>query len=481
MARADWEVIIGLEVHAQLLTASKIFCGCSTRFGAEPNSQTCPVCLAMPGALPVLNERAVEFAVRAGLATGCTIREHSVFARKNYYYPDLPKGYQISQYDLPLCEKGRLVIDTPQGEKTVGITRIHMEEDAGKNNHDPAGGPSRVDLNRAGVPLVEIVGEPDLRSSEEAAEYLKALRDVVVYLGINDGNLEEGSFRCDANVSVRKVGEAGFRNRVELKNINSFRYVRQAIDYEVGRQIGVWEEGGTVVTETRLFDPQKGVTRAMRSKEEAKDYRYFPEPDLLPLVVSQAWIEKIRGSLPELPRAKAARFCSEYGLSAYDAGVLVAEKAVADWFEAAVTAYGGSAKTVANWVINEILRLVKDSREGGIAASKVTPEKLAGLLRLLDERRINAAGAKAILEDVHGTGAEPADVMKARGLEQVSDTGAITAAVDKVIAANPDQVEKYKGGKKNLLGFFMGQAMKELKGQGDPKAVTDVIKSRLGD
>lgn len=480
MARADWEVIIGLEVHAQLLTASKIFCGCSTRFGAEPNSQTCPVCLAMPGALPVLNERAVEFAVRAGIATGCTIREHSVFARKNYFYPDLPKGYQISQYDLPLCEKGRLVIDTPQGEKTVGITRIHMEEDAGKNTHDPAGGPSRVDLNRAGVPLIEIVGEPDLRSSEEAAEYLKALRDVVVYLGINDGNLEEGSFRCDANVSVRKVGEAGFRNRVELKNINSFRYVRQAIDYEVGRQIGVWEEGGTVVTETRLFDPQKGVTRAMRSKEEAKDYRYFPEPDLLPLMVSQAWIEKIREALPELPRAKAARFCSAYGLSAYDAGVLVAEKAVADWFEAAVAAYGGSAKTVANWVINEILRLVKDSREG-IAASRVTPGKLAGLLRLLDERRINAAGAKAILEEVHGTGAEPADVMKARGLEQVSDTGAITAAVDKVIAANPDQVEKYKAGKKNLLGFFMGQAMKELKGQGDPKVVTDAIKARLGD
>jgi len=480
MARADWEVIVGLEVHAQLLTASKIFCGCSTRFGAEPNSQTCPVCLAMPGSLPVLNERVVEFAIRAGLGTGCTINEHSIFARKNYYYPDLPKGYQITQYDRPLCENGRLVIDTPDGEKTVGITRIHLEEDAGKNTHDPAGGPSRVDLNRAGVPLIEIVGEPDLRSSEEAAEYLKALRDVVVYLGVNDGNLEEGSFRCDANVSVRKVGETTLRNRVELKNINSFRYVRQAIDYEVGRQIGIWEEGGTVVTETRLFDPQKGVTRAMRTKEEAKDYRYFPEPDLLPLVVSEAWIEKIRGELPELPRAKAARFVSSYGLSPYDAGVLVASMQVADWFEEAVAAHGGSAKTVANWVINEILRLVKDSREG-IAASKATPEKLASLLRLLDERRINAAGAKAILEEVHGTGAEPAEVMKARGLEQVSDSGAIAAAVDKVIAANPDQVEKYRAGKKNLLGFFMGQAMKELKGQGDPKAVTEAIRARLGD
>ncbi|HEY0840002.1 MAG TPA: Asp-tRNA(Asn)/Glu-tRNA(Gln) amidotransferase subunit GatB, partial [Vulgatibacter sp.] len=363
MARADWEVIIGLEVHAQLLTESKIFCSCSTRFGAEPNSQTCPVCLAMPGALPVLNEKVVEFAIRAGVGTGCEIRRESVFARKNYFYPDLPKGYQISQYDKPLCENGRLVIDTPEGEKTVGITRIHLEEDAGKNTHDPAGGPSRVDLNRAGVPLIEIVGEPDLRSADEAAEYLKALRDVVVYLGINDGNLEEGSFRCDANVSVRKVGETALRNRVELKNINSFRYVRQAIEYEVGRQIGVWEDGGTVVTETRLFDPQKGITRSMRTKEEAKDYRYFPEPDLLPLVVSEPWIEKIRAELPELPRAKAARFVEQYGLSAYDAGVLVAERSLADWYEAAVAAYGGSAKTVANWLINEILRLVKDSRE----------------------------------------------------------------------------------------------------------------------
>ncbi|HWV39622.1 MAG TPA: Asp-tRNA(Asn)/Glu-tRNA(Gln) amidotransferase subunit GatB [Vulgatibacter sp.] len=480
MARADWEVIVGLEVHAQLLTDTKIFCGCSTRFGAPPNSQTCPVCLAMPGSLPVLNERAVEFAIRAGLGTGCTIRGRSVFARKNYYYPDLPKGYQITQYDLPLCEDGHLIIDTPGGEKRVGITRIHLEEDAGKNTHDPAGGPSRVDLNRAGVPLIEIVGAPDLRSSEEAAEYLKALRDVVVYLGINDGNLEEGSFRCDANVSVRKVGETTLRNRVELKNINSFRYVRQAIDYEVGRQIGIWEDGGTVVTETRLFDPQQGVTRSMRTKEEARDYRYFPEPDLLPLVVSESWIEKIRAELPELPRAKAARFVSCYGLSSYDAGVLVAERAVADWFEAAVAAYGGSAKTVANWVINEVLRLVKDSREG-IAASKASPAALASLLRLLDERRINAAAAKAILEEVHGTGADPARVMKSRGLEQVSDLGAIAAAVDRVLDANPDQVERYKAGKKNLLGFFMGQAMRELKGQGDPKAVTEALKARLGD
>ena len=480
MSRADWEPVIGLEVHAQLLTDTKIFCGCSTRFGAEPNTQTCPICLGMPGVLPVLNRRVVEFAIRAGLGTGCRIRRHSVFARKNYFYPDLPKGYQISQYDQPICEGGSLVIDTPEGEKRVGITRIHMEEDAGKNTHDPEGGPSRVDLNRAGVPLLEIVGEPDLRSSDEAVEYLKALRDILVYLGINDGNMEEGSFRCDANVSVRKRGETSFRNRVELKNINSFRFVKQAIEYEIDRQIEVWSEGGTVVTETRLFDTQKGVTRAMRSKEEAHDYRYFPEPDLLPLVVDEAWIERVRSELPELPREKAARFVREHGISPYDAGVLVADKAVADWYEAAVKAWGGEAKPVANWVINELLRLVKES-PGGIADTKVTPAALAAILRLLEERKINAAAAKVVLEEVHRTGEEPAAVVEAKGLGQVSDTGAIEAAADKVIAANPGEVQKYREGKKALLGFFMGQVMKELRGKGDPKLVTQVLKAKLGD
>ncbi len=479
-SRENWEVIIGLEVHAQMLTNTKIFCGCSTKFGAEPNTQTCPVCLGMPGVLPVLNGRVVEFALRAGLGTGCEIRRESVFARKNYFYPDLPKGYQISQFDLPICEHGHLVIDTPDGEKRVGITRIHMEEDAGKNTHDPEGGPSRVDLNRAGVPLLEIVGEPDLRSSDEAVEYLKALRDVVMYLGINDGNMEEGSFRCDANVSVRKRGEEKFRNRVELKNINSFRFVKQAIEYEIDRQIEVWEDGGNVVTETRLFDTQKGVTRAMRSKEEAHDYRYFPEPDLLPLRIDEAWIERVRGELPELPRPKAKRFASEHGISAYDAQVLVADQHVAAWYERAVAAYGKGAKPVANWVINELLRLVKDSPEG-IAASKATPEKLAGLLNLLDERKINAAAAKQVLEIVHGTGEDPAQVVEKQGLAQVSDTGAIESAADRVIAANPGQVEKYQGGKKNLLGFFMGQVMKELGGKGDPKLVTEVIKAKLGE
>jgi aspartyl-tRNA(Asn)/glutamyl-tRNA(Gln) amidotransferase subunit B len=478
MSVADWEPVIGLEVHAQLLTDTKIFCGCSTRFGAPPNSQTCPVCLGMPGVLPVLNRRVVEFAIRAGLGLGCEIHRESLFARKNYFYPDLPKGYQISQYDRPLCEHGRLTIDASGGEKVVGITRIHMEEDAGKNTHDPAGGPSRVDLNRAGVPLIEIVGEPDLRSSDEAVEYLKSLRDILVYLGVNDGNLEEGSFRCDANVSVRRKGEAEFRNRVELKNINSFRFVKQALEYEIARQVEVWESGGTVVTETRLFDHAVGVTRAMRSKEEAHDYRYFPEPDLLPLRVDGAWVEEIRRGLPELPRAKARRFVAEHGLSEYDAKVLVADRRVADFFEAAVAAYGKGAKPVANWVINEVLRLVKDSPEG-IDASKVTPAALARLLGILDAGKINNAAAKLVLEEVHGTGADPEAVVAEKGLAVVSDTGAIDAAVDKVIAENPGQAEKYRGGKKNLLGFFMGQVMKELGGKGDPKAVTAALKAKL--
>ncbi len=480
MALSDWEPVIGLEVHAQLLTRTKIFCGCPTTFGGAPNAHTCPVCLGMPGVLPVLNAKVVEFAIRAGLGTGCELRRESVFARKNYFYPDLPKGYQISQFDKPICEHGELVIDTPAGEKTVGITRIHMEEDAGKNTHDPEGGPSRVDLNRAGVPLLEIVGEPDLRSSDEAVEYLKALRDVVVYLGINDGNLEEGSFRCDANVSVRRKGETKLRNRVELKNINSFRYVKQAIEHEIARQVEVWESGGTIATETRLFDHEKGVTRAMRSKEEAHDYRYFPEPDLLPLRLSEAQIEEVRRTLPELPRAKAKRFVSQHGLSEYDAKVLVAERAVADFFEATVSAYGGAAKAVANWVINELLRLVKDAPEG-LAASKATPGSLAALLKLLDANQINAAAAKQVLEEVHRTGAAPADVVAAKGLAQVSDTGAVDAAVEAVLARNPGEVEKYKGGKKNLIGFFMGQVMRELGGKGDPKVVTAALKAKLGD
>lgn len=478
MAKGAWEVVIGLEVHAQLLTETKAFCSCSTTFGAEPNTQTCPICLALPGTLPVLNERVVEFGVRAGLGMGCEIRERSTFARKQYFYPDLPKGYQISQGDLPLCHDGALRIETKDGEKEIRIIRAHLEEDAGKNVHDPAGGPSRVDLNRSGMPLLEIVGAPDLRSSDDAVEYLKTLRTLLMYLGVNDGNLEEGSFRCDANVSVRKKGEEAFRTRVEVKNLNSFRFLKQAVDFEAKRQIEVWESGGEVEGETRLFDPGKGETRAMRTKDEAQDYRFFPEPDLPPLVVDDAFVRRVRESLPELPWAKARRFRDEHGLSAYDAGVLVSEKPLADYFEAAVSAYGKGAKPVANWVINEVLRLIKDSPEG-IAATKATPERLSALLHLLDDGRVNAPSAKSILEEVHATGQAPEAVMAAKGLEQVSDTGAIDAAVDEVIAAHPDEFAAYRSGKKALFGFFMGQAMRALKGQGDPKAITATLRAKL--
>ncbi len=477
MTESRWEPVIGLEVHAQLLTKTKIFCGCPTDFGAPPNAQTCPVCLGLPGVLPVLNARVVEFAVRAGLAVGCTIRRESVFSRKNYFYPDLPKGYQITQFERPICEGGSLVIDTPEGPRAIGLTRIHLEEDAGKSTHDPDGGPSRVDLNRAGVPLIEIVGEPELRNADEAVEYLKGLRDLLVYLGVNDGNLEEGSFRCDANVSIRRPGEP-LRNRVELKNINSFRYVKQAIEFELHRQAKVYESGGAIVTETRLFDHQKGETRSMRSKEEAHDYRYFPEPDLPPLRLTDAFIEAIRASLPELPRAKVERLVKEQGLSEYDAKVLAADRFVADFHEATLAAYGGAPKTVANWVINELLRLAKEAPEG-LRATQVTPATLAALLQLLDAGKLNAAAAKAVLEELHHEGGEPRQVMEERGLGLVSDTGAIEAAITEVLEANPEPLAKYRSGKTNLLGFFMGQVMKKLGSKGDPKLVTAALQKRL--
>src|SRR6266851_5431835 len=361
MSASDYESVIGLEVHAQLLTRSKIFCGCSTQFGAPPNHNTCPVCLGMPGVLPVLNKRVVEFAIRAGLALGCSIRKTSVWSRKNYFYPDLPKGYQITQYDLPICEKGRLTIDLDGKAREIRITRIHMEEDAGKSVHDAGGGESLVDLNRAGVPLLEIVSEPDIRSSEEAAEYLRTLREVLVYLGINDGNMEEGSFRCDANVSVRRKGASELGQRTELKNMNSFRFVRQAIDYEITRQIALLESGGKVVQETRLWDTQRNVSRPMRSKEDAHDYRYFPEPDLPALHVADALIEEVRKSLPELPKAKAQRFQSQYGLAAYDVKILCADPLLADFFEAAAERYT-DYKKLSNWFTGELLRLLNEEK-----------------------------------------------------------------------------------------------------------------------
>jgi aspartyl-tRNA(Asn)/glutamyl-tRNA(Gln) amidotransferase subunit B len=483
MPVSDYQVVLGLEVHAQLLTRSKIFCGCSTAFGGEPNTHVCPVCLGLPGVLPSLNRKVVEFAVRTGLALGCKIRDRSIFARKNYFYPDLPKGYQTSQYEAPICDGGAVDITVGGEEKRIRLTRIHMEEDAGKNLHDVAAdGSSGVDLNRAGVPLLEIVSEPDLRSVDEAVEYLKSLRAILMYLGVNDGNLQEGSFRCDANVSVMPKGSTTYGTRCEIKNMNSFRFLRQAIEYEVRRQVELVEDGGKVVQETRLFDPDRGETRSMRSKEEAHDYRYFPEPDLPPVIVPGELVERVRGELPELPRARAARYQQDLGLSAYDAGLLVSERPVAEFFDATLAAYGAGAdaKKVANWMNGEVARLANERGEAP-AAWRLTPAKLAAILKLLDAQTIGGPGAKQVLEEVFASGAEPAEVVKAKGLAQVSDAGAIEAAVDQVLAASAAEIERYRGGNKKLMGFFVGQVMKVMKGKGNPAVVNELLKKKLGE
>ncbi len=479
----DFQVVLGLEVHAQLLTRTKIFCGCPTTFGGQPNTHVCPVCLGLPGVLPVLNRKVVEFAVLTGLALGCAIREKSVFARKNYFYPDLPKGYQVSQYEAPICEGGGLTVTVDGREKHVRLTRIHMEEDAGKNLHDvSADGSSGVDLNRAGVPLLEIVSEPDLRSAEEAVEYLKALRAILLTLGVNDGNLEEGSFRCDANVSVMRHGATQYGTRAEIKNMNSFRYLRQAVEYEVRRQVELVEAGLPVPQETRLFDPVRGETRSMRSKEDAHDYRYFPEPDLPPVLVSPAEVERVRATLPELPRARAARYVAALGLPPSDAALLAGDRATADFFDATVALRGGAAegaRQAANWLNGEVARLVNET---GLApgAWKLTPAHLAAVLSLLDAGAINAAGAKVVVEEAFRSGADPAEVIQRRGLTQVSDTGAIEAVVAGVLAAAPAEVERHRSGKKDLTGFFVGQVMKALKGQGNPAVVNALLKKKLG-
>jgi aspartyl-tRNA(Asn)/glutamyl-tRNA(Gln) amidotransferase subunit B len=479
MPVSDFEAVIGLEVHAQLLTRSKIFCGCSTAFGAQPNHHTCPVCLGMPGVLPVLNRQVVEMAVKTGLALGCEINATSVWSRKNYFYPDLPKGYQITQFDQPICGPGLLAVELPDGQvREIRLRRIHMEEDAGKSSHEGGTG-SHVDLNRAGVPLLEIVSEPDLRTSDEAAEYLRSLRDVLVYLGVNDGNLEEGSFRCDANVSVRKKGVTELGTRAELKNINSFRFVKLAIDHEVGRQVELLEGGGKVVQETRLYDPNRNETRPMRSKEEAHDYRYFPEPDLPPLRLESELIDRMKAALPELPRARLKRFQEQYGLPAYDARILTGERSLADFFEAAAKAYSGDPKKLSNWCHGELMRLLNEGG-GSVATLKFGPQGLAALLSEVDKGTIAANTGKAVLAEMFASGADPARIIADQGLAQVSDTGAIEAVVDGVLAANAGEVEKYRSGKKQIYGFFVGQVMKALKGKGNPSLVNELLKQKLG-
>jgi len=475
-----YEVVIGLEVHTQLTTATKIFCGCSTTFGSEPNSQTCPVCLGLPGALPVLNRQVVEYAIRTGLATNCSIAPRSIFARKNYFYPDLPKGYQISQYELPICEHGYLEIETEDGPKKIGITRIHMEEDAGKLLHGETAetaGSSFVDLNRACTPLLEIVSEPDMRSSDQAIAYLKKLHQIVVYLGVCDGSMEQGSFRCDANVSVRPRGQKEFGTRAELKNINSFRFIKQAIEYEVERQIDVVESGGRVVQETRLFDAGTGTTRSMRGKEEAHDYRYFPDPDLVPLVVDEAWIASARKHLPELPERKIERFVADYGISRSDAEILAADRQMAEYYDACARSHG-NGKACANWVMGEVQRRLNE--EGGtIAEARVTPEMLAALLARIDDQTISGKIAKTVFEEMWKSGKTADAVIEEKGLKQVTDSGAIENIVDEVIAANPDQAAEYRGGKEKLLGFFVGQVMKASRGKANPGMVNELLKRKL--
>jgi aspartyl-tRNA(Asn)/glutamyl-tRNA(Gln) amidotransferase subunit B len=475
----EWETVIGLEIHAQLATRSKIFSASSTAYGAAPNTQANLVDLGYPGVLPVLNGEAVRMAVRFGLATGATVRRRSVFARKNYFYPDLPKGYQISQYELPIVEDGSLdILLEDGGRRTIGITRAHLEEDAGKSLHEDFQGLTGIDLNRAGTPLLEIVSEPDMRSAREAIAYMKKVHTLVRYLGICDGNMQEGSFRCDANVSVRPLGRAALGTRAEIKNLNSFRFVERAINYEVARQIGVLESGGSVVQETRLYDPDRNETRAMRSKEEANDYRYFPDPDLLPLAVDDALIEQVRSTLPELPDQKAARYSRDFELSAYDAGVLTTSRELAAYFETVVAKLGGNPKLAANWVMGEVSgALNRENLE--VEQSRVPAWALAGLLARIGDGTISGKLAKEVFEAMWTEGRDADQVIDARGLRQITDTGAIEQAIDAIIAANPKQLAEYRSGKDKLFGFFVGQVMKATQGKANPAQLNELLKRKL--
>ncbi|MGB9715544.1 MAG: Asp-tRNA(Asn)/Glu-tRNA(Gln) amidotransferase subunit GatB [Thermodesulfovibrionales bacterium] len=472
-----YEAVIGLEVHAQMLTETKIFCGCSTKFGSEPNTQTCPVCIGMPGVLPVLNKKALELAIKTGLSMNCKISRYSRFARKNYFYPDLPKGYQISQYELPICEDGYVEIVIDGEIKKIGIIRIHIEEDAGKNIHVEDGNYSFVDLNRAGVPLMEIVSKPDIRSPREAVEYMKKLRTILRYLGVCDGNMEQGSLRCDANVSVRPIGQKEYGIRTEVKNINSFKFVEKALDYEIRRQMKILEHGGKVIQETRLWDSIRGITESMRGKEEAHDYRYFPEPDLVPITVDQEWINEIKESITELPDIKRGRFVSEYSLPEHDADFLSSERPLADWFEEAVK-LGGQPKIVSNWIQGDLMRLLNEE-DKTIEECPLRPKQLVGMLRLIDNGTISGKIAKAVFEEMYKTGKDAEIIVKEKGLLQISDTREIDKFIDEVIAKHPKEVERFRSGEEKLIGFFVGQVMKLTKGKANPQMVNELLRKKL--
>jgi len=481
MGLENYEVVIGLEVHTELKTATKIFCGCTTAFGGSPNTHVCPVCLGLPGVLPVLNKKVVDFAITAGLALNCRIAEFSKFDRKNYYYPDLPKNYQVSQFDLPICIGGHLDIETEEGTKRIGITRIHMEEDAGKLIHAgetiSSSDYTTVDYNRTGVPLLEIVSEPDLRSPVEARAYLEKLKAILEYTEISDCKMQEGSLRCDANISIMPVGSQVLGTRTEIKNLNSFRALQRALEYEINRQLEVVEEGGQVVQETRTWDDNQGITLSLRSKEEAHDYRYFPEPDLVPLVISREWVEEIRRTLPELPEARKIRLMEKHGLSEYDAVSITADKAVADYFDACLAGYS-DAKAVSNWLMGDLARLL-NSREREIADCPITPAMLTGMLRLIDSGTISGKIAKTVFEEMFDTGREAEEIVKAKGLVQISDTSAIEQMVADVIAANPQSVEDFLAGKEKAIGFLVGQVMKLSKGKANPGMVNELLLARL--
>ncbi|HIE00624.1 MAG TPA: Asp-tRNA(Asn)/Glu-tRNA(Gln) amidotransferase subunit GatB, partial [Thiotrichaceae bacterium] len=473
-----YETVIGLEIHAQLATKSKIFSGASTAYGADPNTQACAVDLGLPGVLPVLNQEVVRMAAKFGLAIGAEVAPRSVFARKNYFYPDLPKGYQISQYELPIVKKGQLQIEIDGEEKTIAITRAHLEEDAGKSDHEAFQGVSGIDLNRAGTPLLEIVSEPDLRSPKEAIAYMKKMHTLVRYLDICDGNMQEGSFRCDANISIRPLGQEELGTRTELKNLNSFRFVERALNIEIERQIDVIESGGKVVQETRLYDADKNETRPMRSKEEANDYRYFPDPDLLPVEIDQAFLEQVKTELPELPEDKKQRFMQEYGLSLYDASTLIGSRELADYFEETVKASGSEAKLCANWVISDLTGLLnKHNLE--ITESKISATQLASMLRRLSDKTITGKIAKTVFEAMWKGEGDADTIIEKRGLKPITDSGAIEQLIDEIVAKNPKQVADYRSGKDKLFGFFVGQVMKVSKGKANPAQVNELLKTKL--